>query len=73
MNRYRMKLWTGPVDIKTTAKRIRRAGIKVSAVGTEHVYVEAKAQTCAAALDKVNDKLRAPGLRWLRAKGCASV
>lgn len=49
MKTYRIKVWTGPTLALQIGRMMKRAHIKVSAIGTEHVYVDMKGTSCAAA------------------------
>lgn len=42
---YRVKAWTGPVDVKHYAQRLRRSGFSNVVEGTEHVYGDITVQT----------------------------
>lgn len=59
MPQYRLKVWTGPVDVVQWGRKFRRAGLKVPIVGTEHLYVDVKeASSCAAAQHNMRAMLR---------------
>lgn len=55
---FRLKVHTGPVSVVEMGRKIRRAGLKVKTVGTEHVYVDVAATDCTDARIKMEDKLR---------------
>ena len=43
MATYRLKVWTGPVSAVELGRKLRRAGLRVPTTGTEHLYVDVKA------------------------------
>jgi hypothetical protein len=49
MPTYQLKVWTGPTLAVELGRRVRRAGLKVPITGTEHIYVNVKGTSCAAA------------------------
>lgn len=55
---YRMRIWVGPVDVVDWGRKLRRAGLRVSNTGTEHVTVDVKASDCTDATIKMQDTLR---------------
>lgn len=58
MATYRLKVWTGPALAVALGRRLRRAGLQVPSTGTEHLYVDVKAQDCAGAVHNLRAQLR---------------
>jgi len=58
MPTYRLRYWTGPVDVVAFGRKLRRAGLRVPNTGTEHLTVEVKATDCTDATIKVSDTLK---------------
>jgi len=58
MATFRLKVWTGPVAAFEMGRKLRRAGLRVPTTGTEHFYVDVKANDCTDARIKLSDTLR---------------
>lgn len=42
MRRYKLTVYTGPVNVEPVARKFREAGYKVTHTGTEHVFAIAE-------------------------------
>lgn len=74
MPTYRLKVWTGPLDVVSWGRKFRRAGLKVPTTGTEHLYVDVKStEGCAGALHNMRASLMRKYKRdWgFRAASCS--
>jgi hypothetical protein len=64
---YRLKLHTGPVKDarRSVARQLKRAKVRVITSGTEHVYVDVKANSCEDAQMRLAKALQQKGLKRL--------
>lgn len=45
MQDYVMKAYTGPTVVKEIASRVKSAGIDITMIGTEHIYIVAAGES----------------------------
>lgn len=64
---YRLRLYTGPLraEQRSVTRQLKRSKAKVVTMGTEHVYIDVKGNSCEDAQMRLARALQAKGLRRL--------